>query len=297
MKHFTRILRLCFAGAVLVGTTSGQGQTFLTNGLVAYYQFSGNANDSSGNGNNGTISNIVFVADRFGVGNSAASFAGNFSNFITLKTNLNLNLPFTVCAWVKFTNAIGGRVVSTAGYELTINGGHAAMNVTFEGGSGTSVQSPQQLPSAVWHHLVGVWNLSGGILYTDGVLAGTYTSFINPSYSRGFIPKLGRNSGSLADSFRGLMDDIRIYNQELSPQEVAQLYQLESGAWISLVKAVRPSFSQLTIGSNYQLQLSSDLITWTNYGAAFTATNTDMPYPQYIDIDWDSLFFRTQVVP
>src|SRR5271165_2960825 len=32
-----------------------QGQSFLTNGLVAYYPFTGNANDASGNGNNGTL--------------------------------------------------------------------------------------------------------------------------------------------------------------------------------------------------------------------------------------------------
>jgi hypothetical protein len=32
-----------------------QAQSFLTNGLVTYYPFNGNANDASGNGNNGTI--------------------------------------------------------------------------------------------------------------------------------------------------------------------------------------------------------------------------------------------------
>src|SRR5438477_9565702 len=33
---------------------SGFSESFLTNGLVAYYPFNGNANDASGNGNNAT---------------------------------------------------------------------------------------------------------------------------------------------------------------------------------------------------------------------------------------------------
>src|SRR6266481_5719305 len=47
---------------------SGYAQSFLTNGLVAYYPFNGNANDASGNGNNGTLvgTDLNFSLDRFG---------------------------------------------------------------------------------------------------------------------------------------------------------------------------------------------------------------------------------------
>jgi hypothetical protein len=65
---------------------------------------------------------------------------------------------------------------------------------------------------------------------------------------------------------------------------------------ISLIKSVKPSFSYLALGTNYQLQVSSDLITWTNQGSAFTATNSNMIYPQYFDVNnWNQLFFRLQV--
>jgi hypothetical protein len=51
----------------------------------------------------------------------------------------------------------------------------------------------------------------------------------------------------------------------------------------------------LTISTNYQLQASGDLSTWTNTGSAFTATNTNMVYPTYFDVDnWGTLFFRLQ---
>ncbi|MCU0785086.1 MAG: hypothetical protein MUF81_13765 [Verrucomicrobia bacterium] len=79
---------------------------------------------------------------------------------------------------------------------------------------------------------------------------------------------------------------------------MAQLYAVESGPRIDLIKAVKPSFSYLWVGTNYQLQLSGDLNTWTNHGAAFIATNSNMIYPQYWDVDnWNQLFFRLLSVP
>ncbi len=75
-------------------------------------------------------------------------------------------------------------------------------------------------------------------------------------------------------------------------------YLLELGARVDLIKAVKPSFSNLTLTTNYQLQVSGDLNNWTNQGAVFPATNTSMVYPQYFDVDnWGKLFFRLQVAP
>jgi hypothetical protein len=70
------------------------------------------------------------------------------------------------------------------------------------------------------------------------------------------------------------------------------------GLQISLIKAVKPAFSGLLLGTNYQLQVSSDLNTWTNRGSFFTATNPSMIYPQYFDVaDWGQLFFRLETTP
>jgi hypothetical protein len=75
-------------------------------------------------------------------------------------------------------------------------------------------------------------------------------------------------------------------------------YILELPEQVSLVKAVKPAFANLSIGTIYQLQSSTDFNSWTNQGAAFTATNSSMASPQYFDVDdWDKLFFRLQVTP
>jgi len=49
----SRTLALLALGVGLA--TNGHAQTFLTNGLVAYYPFNGNDNDASGNGHNATL--------------------------------------------------------------------------------------------------------------------------------------------------------------------------------------------------------------------------------------------------
>src|SRR5436190_9894869 len=97
MKSFCLLLV-----TALLASSSVVAQTnaFLTNGLVAYYTFSGNAADSSGNGNDGTESGVAFVPDRFGVSNRALSLAGNSGSNVRIQsTSLNLIGGFTVSVW------------------------------------------------------------------------------------------------------------------------------------------------------------------------------------------------------
>ncbi len=63
--------------------------------------------------------------------------------------------------------------------------------------------------------------------------------------------------------------------------------------------AVLPTFSNLIVGTNYQLQVSTDLTgTFTNYGAAFAATNSSMVYTQYFEVaNWSQLFLRVKTSP
>lgn len=113
---------------------------------------------------------------------------------------------------------------------------------------------------------------------------------------------IGRLAVSGYDDFDGRMDEVRIFNRALSATEVQQLYSYEYAVQfeptISLLK-VQPSFSNLIPGTNYQLQVSTNLSgIFTNYGSAFIATNFNMTYPQYFNVDdWNQLFFRLQESP
>ena len=69
-----------------------------TTGLVAHYTFSGNANDVSGNGNNGVIHGATLVADQFGNVNNAYLFNGS-SDYIDIPAGSFLlnNYTYSIC--------------------------------------------------------------------------------------------------------------------------------------------------------------------------------------------------------
>ena len=47
-----------------------------TDSLVGWWPFNGNANDESGNGNNGTVNGAILTSDRIGNNGSAYDFDG-----------------------------------------------------------------------------------------------------------------------------------------------------------------------------------------------------------------------------
>ena len=78
----------------------------LTTGLVAYYPFNGNANDESGNGNDGTVNGATLATDRNGGSGKAYSFDGedDFVDLTTAKWGIEGNSARSIFAWVKTTH-------------------------------------------------------------------------------------------------------------------------------------------------------------------------------------------------
>lgn len=57
------------AGQSITLNVQGATAPVTTDGLVGYWPFNGNANDESGNGNNGTVNGASLTTDRYGVSN------------------------------------------------------------------------------------------------------------------------------------------------------------------------------------------------------------------------------------
>jgi hypothetical protein len=85
------------------------------NGLVAWYPFNGNANDESGNGNNGLVNGATLTNDRFGIQSRAYSFKG-FGNKDHIKVKNSASLQFnnemTISIWY---NAVAGNGMNVNG--------------------------------------------------------------------------------------------------------------------------------------------------------------------------------------
>jgi len=234
-------------------------QVNLNQGLVAYYPFSGNANDASGNNRTGTIQGgVLSTTDRFGSANSAYHFNGTDSR-ITVSDNGALSTPaFSICYY--FTTEITqeqvliGKIGYTTGNAATYN------SVIFHQGSSLffSVIDPatyscnQQVPGTYvyaafspvpvkineWHCVVNSFSNGVQKLYIDGVLVKeqnlpflqakncSTTDFIIGSWWQGDLK-----------SFQGKIDDIRFYNRAINQQEVAalcdQITSIPCSNWLS----------------------------------------------------------------
>ena len=210
-----------------------------TNGLVAYYPFNGNANDMSGNGHNGIVTNASLSVDRFGNQNSAYSFNDGSNSYIDFGTWFNFNI-FTISMWVK-RNAMQS---SNDGYVDLIDNYHGNNRSWCVEGYSTSASpygfgigcNPSgtsttfTLSNNVWQHLILLKRADSIMVYLDGYLissSGTCSTII---YDGTQNLRIADYSTSRYPRFwNGILDDIHIYNRALSATEIQQIYH--EGGW------------------------------------------------------------------
>ena len=156
----------------------------LNDGLVAYYPFNGNANDASGNGNNGTVCGAVLTTNRFGVPNSAYDFDGA-TTYIRVpdSDSLELTNDFSLSVWVNRRNNAPGVPMGIlckhiAGFNFDgtwmfqiypIKGTVDFEATPYFDPNTESITAPTQLS---WHHLVFNYQKASQVwtMYIDGVL-------------------------------------------------------------------------------------------------------------------------------
>jgi hypothetical protein len=203
-----------------------------TSGLVGYWPFCGNANDESGNGNNGTVNGATLTTDRFGSANSAYSFDG-VNDYIDLgnNSNFNINTPKTFSFWTKDLNHLDFQSA-----YLSKNTGYGAQNkfiIGRDANSGNFFLHTQttlnngnwynsNLPSSNnWYHVIVCVDANTLSFYSNGLLVYS-TNIINPTQPSNAPLLIGISEPTF--TFHGLMDDLAIYNRALTPAEITQLY-------------------------------------------------------------------------
>ncbi len=284
--------------------TTAQGQAWLTNGLVAYYPFNGSGVDASGNGIHLVNHGATLQPDRFGMPGRSYWFDGTGYLASTSAFPIVSNMARTVSLWCYRTNIQDGILLrwgdnashGRASRLLFLVPGVFQANGIYS--DVTSVRTSMDVGTGHWLHLAYTYSnsLSGIRLYTNGVAIPSYISaseFSSWNTTTNTPLYVGYEPANPYLRWIGALDDIRIYNRALSSNEVAQLYFVESNSSIMIHKAVYVDSSNLTFGSNYQFQVSSDMVNWTNQGAPFTATDSYWRPTNYWDVEnWNALFFR-----
>ena len=212
--------------------------------LLACYKFDGNALDSKGS-NHGTVNGAILTTDRFGKANSAYNFNGN-GNYIAIPSASLAPSQYTYSAWVNASelpaygesrtilsmgNAGGDQFLMLLNSSATNGSG---WNYGSYIGYATAALPPLLSYTSVvannWVHFVVVRNSSVRKIYINGQLSVSNTATANPYYSTPILGAIGaRFNGTQIQTFKGKIDDVKIYNGTLSDEEVLLLYNEEQG--------------------------------------------------------------------
>jgi hypothetical protein len=214
-----------------------------TTGLVGYWPFSGNANDESGNGNNGTVNGAALTTDRFGNVNSAYVLSTLTDNLIVnnVQSQFNNN-SLTVSLWMKFPNQYNMSSLALVkngtpysnGFDVAIDQNNTAYGVNnyliiFLVGNGASVSFiSNQAELGVWSNIVSTYDGINIKIYLNGILKATQSFNLSMN-----IPNNNLVFGSWDNPTTPVvktrqLDDIGIWNRALTQEEITGLYNASS---------------------------------------------------------------------
>lgn len=231
--------RVRLGGAILgsfLGLAPGLlAQTLPTDGLMARWDFeegSGpTAQDSSGNGNDGTLDNYVddsqWVEGRFGGG---LAFTGSAANRLVVLDSPTIGSglvnAFSVAAWFKSNNALAAGGTGAAllekgnAYFLLQGVASGGMNMLLKkGGANLTVPLGESLAANTWYHITGVFDGTEARLYLNGELKGSLAAAA-PIDDPALPLVIGGDDGTR--TFNGVLDQVALWNRALTEAEILQ---------------------------------------------------------------------------
>lgn len=278
------------------------GASDVTAGLITRFNFQNNTSDISGviPPNNGNPVAITYGTDRFGRPESAAVFNGSTS-VVTTTTSFVRPLNYSVSAWFRTPvgHDRGGRIVGFGNAQTGTNSGNYDRHIflrdnggltfgVFTGASNTiNTPAGEAYNDGEWHHVVATQsNTAGMAFYVDGRLVGTLPILTAQDYTGWW--KIGNDrvwTGASQGAFNGSIDDVSIYNRQISAEEVQLLYSpgmlvnkqvgqscgQSVPAVVNILNAERGYYYQLVDAST--LQPASELVRAITFGAQLTTTN------------------------
>ena len=259
------LLMIAIATFGLAAISMAQVPSYVpTNGLVGWWPFTGNANDESSNGNNGTVNGATLTTDRNGITNSAFTFDGVNDNINPLQNNLPLGTTArTISVW--FQRIGTGGCLFSYGSANTSNAYMIAIGANIIANQGWTSPDFGVYPiiDNLWHNVVCTFDgLNATIYFDNSNLGNTPMTGLNTIGGSFYFGTRVLND---MDFFNGNIDDIGIWNRVLTQQEITNLY---NAANCTNNTAITPQINSLTTGST----------------ATFIASTTD-PTPTYV---WQS---------
>ena len=212
----------------------------LEDGLVAYWPFDGNTDDSTSFNNDGINYNGVFSKDRYGNDNTSIFFNAVDSYVEGINPGNSLpvgNSPRTFSAWIRNNqyNQYGCNIFHYGTQQAAPTNFHFLITDVLGLGNGYGygvVYGNTNLNDSTWHFVTGVYE--GGTerttkLYIDGKLDATGAITTEPNTVLTNNWRMGRfMEGS--SNFNGNIDELKVYDIPLTNQQVWDIYKATTTA-------------------------------------------------------------------
>ena len=211
---------------------NGTGQTTVKD-PIAYFPFNGNALDEAGS-NDGIVDGPILTSDINDIPNSAYLFDG-IDDVIRVNNDniLNLSNEFTISAFVR-PEEVKTQDVVRKGANVNGSGtwpygigfsetGDIVFTVTTNFGDSVNQARKVGYQANQWYLITGVFKDSTMYLYVNGVLEATET--VTGQVTSNTSPLLiGARLGLPSDTFKGTIDDVRIYDTALEIDDILALF-------------------------------------------------------------------------
>lgn len=200
----------------------------LRDGLVAYWPMdedSGSVVSDVVGGRNGTATGTSIVDGKKGKGRLLND--STTGQYITVTGMPTLN-TWTVSVWIYHTLSFSTYEDVVSSY---ISGGEYYPLMLYNGRPGSyniNNFSPEVLTNNQWHHIVTSFDGTAHKVYVNGDLKATKAVANRPI----LINIMGRNRSSASEWYKGVLDDVMVWDRALSDAEVYQLYTIGGGLLI-----------------------------------------------------------------
>lgn len=271
---FKSILLTALATLGFTAATMAQVPNYVpTNGLMGWWPFNGNSNNELGNGNNGSLFGATLTNDRFGNANKAYVFNG--TNYILLPNSPVITFSsYSISIWFNSSNNYcadwntllrSGNNSNCSWFGFAINRQNNGNTFGFNDYGNNTFSYVSNKPCSNylpnnWYNLI--YTRNGNVVkeYLNGYLINqSNTNVYNPATNCPIF--IGSNhlggNGLPLNGFTGKIDDIGIWDRELTPCEVTDLYNSQLGSFSNSSISINPSFS--SIGSMVTLSVSTSL--------------------------------------
>jgi hypothetical protein len=212
--------------------------TTLASGLTIRLTFDNTTADAQGTLGAPTTATSIIYSSLSKSGTYSLDMTGNTAGNTTTTCILQYSytantLPLTVSFWINpsvintLQMPISSALTGTVGFNFVIQSNGTYYATIYIANTGYQATSPTAFLANTWYFITFTAIHSGYIiLYTNGVSTAVKGDISIPSSGTlGTVASLRLGSSASANNnFKGYIDDVRIYNRALSPQEVAGLY-------------------------------------------------------------------------